>query len=264
MTGKSQTQSDLDASSGRWKIAVERQGWAQTLGLASTSSAPIPLFGGIVRIKHTISTSTKLPPGVADGAIWSVTMIPTPKQSAARPGNDAHSVASENRSTIPPIALGELYRAHGGRLLRLFARHGARNDAADLVQESFARLAGAWTKRGTPIERPDGYLSTIAFNLLRDRARNALRCPLAWHVPLDEVPVTGYDPIAALEARDQLKRLQASLARLSPKTRSIFLAHRRDGVSYKDIANQTGLSVKAIERHMSKAIAYIDRVRRAH
>lgn len=152
---------------------------------------------------------------------------------------------------------------HCVRLLRFFARHGARQDAADLVQESFARLAGVRAKCGTPIERPEAYLNTIASNLLRDRAKFALRCPLAWHVPIDEVPVAGDDPIAALEARDQLKRLQASLARLSPKTRSIFLAHRRDGVSYKDIANQTGLSVKAIERRMSKAIAHIDRVRRA-
>lgn len=161
------------------------------------------------------------------------------------------------------IGLGELHRMHSARLLRFFARHGARQDAADLVQESFARLAGVRAKCGTPIERPEAYLSTIASNLLRDRAKIALRCPLAWHVPIDEVAVAGHDPIAALEARDQLKRLQASLARLSPKTRSIFLAHRRDGVSYKDIANQTGLSVKAIERRMSKAIAHIDRVRRA-
>lgn len=190
-------------------------------------------------------------------------MVPTPSQSAPVPGDDAHSLSSENGPMTPPIGLGELHRIHCGRLFRFFARHGARQDAADLVQESFARLAGARAKRGTPIERPEAYLSTIASNLLRDRAKITLRCPLAWHVPIDEVPVAGHDPIAALEARDQLKRLQASLVRLSPKTRLIFLAHRRDGVSYKDIANQTGLSVKAIERRMSKAIAHIDRVRRA-
>lgn len=73
----------------------------------------------------------------------------------------------------------------------------------------------------------------------------------------------SHDPIAALEARDQLRRLEASLDRLSTKTRSIFLAHRRDGMSYKDIANEAGLSIKAVERHMSKAIAHIDRVMRA-
>jgi len=190
-------------------------------------------------------------------------MVPTPSQSAPSPSDDANSLSSENGLTTSLIGLGELHRMHCGRLLRFFARNGARQDAADLVQESFARLAGVRAKCGTPIARPEAYLSTIASNLLRDRAKFALRCPLAWHVPIDEVPVAGHDPIAELEARDQLKRLQASLARLSPKTRSIFLAHRRDGVSYKDIANQTGLSVKAIERRMSKAIAHIDRVRRA-
>lgn len=190
-------------------------------------------------------------------------MVHTHSQSAPPPCDDAPSLFTESRPTIALIGLEELHRIHCGRLLRFFARHGARQDAADLVQESFARLAGARAKCGTLIERPEAYLSTIASNLLRDRAKIALRCPLAWHVPIDEVPVAGHDPIAALEARDQLKRLQASLARLSPKTRSIFLAHRRDGVSYKDIANQTGLSVKAVERRMSKAIAHIDRVRRA-
>src|SRR3546814_10754875 len=83
-------------------------------------------------------------------------------------------------------------------------------------------------------------ICTIACNLLRDRARIALSRSLALHIPTDEVPLAGHDPIAALEARDQIERLQASLARLSPKTRSIFLAHRRDGMTYKDIANQTG------------------------
>src|SRR3546814_5395200 len=43
--------------------------------------------------------------------------------------------------------------------------------------------------------------------------------------------LVGSDNIAALEARDQLERLQASLARLSPKSRLVFLAHRRDGLS---------------------------------
>lgn len=113
------------------------------------------------------------------------------------------------------------------------------------------------------IEKPEAYLSTIASNLLRDRAKVALRRSLTRHIPTDEVPLVGHDPIATLEARDQLERLEASLARLSPKTRSIFVAHSRDGMSYKDIANQTGLSVKAVERHMSKAIAHIDRVLRA-
>src|SRR3546814_15960681 len=65
--------------------------------------------------------------------------------------------------------------------------------------------------------------------------------------------------IAEVEARDVLNRVGAAMARLSPKTREIFMAHRLDGLSYKEIGEKTGLSVKGVEWHMSKAIAHIAR-----
>lgn len=184
-------------------------------------------------------------------------------QTAASP-DSARVVSGEAPPAGGTRSLSELHRLHCQRLLRFFARHGARQDADDLTQESFARLAKARISGAKPIEKPDAYLSRIASNLLRDRAKVALRRSLANHVPADDVPLAGEDPVAALEVRDQLQRIEASLARLSPKTRWVFLAHRREGMSYKDIANQTGLSVKAVERRMSKAIAHIDRALRAH
>jgi RNA polymerase sigma-70 factor (ECF subfamily) len=38
------------------------------------------------------------------------------------------------------------------------------------------------------------------------------------------------------------------------------LAHRIDGFTYAEIAERTGLSVKGVEKQMSKAIAKIDRL----
>jgi RNA polymerase sigma-70 factor (ECF subfamily) len=38
------------------------------------------------------------------------------------------------------------------------------------------------------------------------------------------------------------------------------MAHRLDGLSYAEIAEQTGLSVKGVEKQMSKAIAEITRM----
>lgn len=158
-----------------------------------------------------------------------------------------------------PASLSELYRTHAPRLLRFFARRAANQEAGDLVQESFVRLADARARHGSEIDRPEAYLSRIATNLLRDRAKIALRRSLASHVPADEVPLTGRDPVAELEARDQINRLQNALTKLAPKTREIFLAHRLDGLSYKDIATQTGLSLKGVEWHMTKAIVHLDR-----
>jgi RNA polymerase sigma-70 factor (ECF subfamily) len=161
-----------------------------------------------------------------------------------------------------PASLCELYRAHAPRLFRFFARRGQGDEASDLVQESFTRLADARAQIAGQIDRPEAYLSRIAANLLRDRANTALRRSLASHVPADEVPLSAPDPVAALEARDQIGRLERALASLSSKTREIFLAHRLDGLSYKEIAAQTGLSVKGVEWHMGKAIAHLDRVLR--
>ena len=59
-----------------------------------------------------------------------------------------------------------------------------------------------------------------------------------------------------------LDRLEQALLRLSPRTREIFLAHRLDGYTYSEIAHRTGLSVKTVEKHMTRAIAALDRVNR--
>lgn len=183
--------------------------------------------------------------------------LPAPRIAAEEP------LPPEDRSGARSAAsIEDLYQQQAPRLLRFFARRTVRQDAGDLVQESFARLADMQSRTAEEIERPEAYLSRIAANLLRDRAKSALRRSLANHVSADDLPLAGHDPVASLEARDQIQRLQEALAGLAPKTREIFLAHRLDGLPYKEIAGQTGLSPKGVEWHMSKAIVHIDRVLR--
>jgi RNA polymerase sigma-70 factor (ECF subfamily) len=69
----------------------------------------------------------------------------------------------------------------------------------------------------------------------------------------------GPGPAEILEAQDMLGRYELALTGLRPKTRRIFLLHRRDGLTYGQIAQETGLSVSGVEKHMMKAIAHIDR-----
>ncbi len=168
----------------------------------------------------------------------------------------------EDRAVRPRYRLEELYRDHGPRLLRFFTRRTDRQDAGDLVQESFLRLADSAASRTLILDKPEAYLNQIASNLLRDRARVALQRSLAGHVPEEAVPLAGTDPVAGLEARDRLERLRAALLRLRPRTRDIFLAHRLDGLSYKEVAERFDLTVKGVEWHMSKAIDHLDRALR--
>ena len=77
---------------------------------------------------------------------------------------------------------------------------------------------------------------------------------------LDLAADPSVDQVALLESRDTLRRLEQAIARLKPRTREIFLAHRIHGFTYAQIAERTGLSVKGVEKQMSKAIAKIDRL----
>jgi RNA polymerase sigma-70 factor (ECF subfamily) len=157
--------------------------------------------------------------------------------------------------------LETLYREQSPRLLRSLSRRTAdREEARDLVQEIFCRVArlGAHALQG--VDRPHAYLSRMATNLLRDRARQSARQMSERHVRADDVVLVGIDQQGLLESRDMLKQVEAAVLKLRPKTREIFMAHRVEGLSYAEIAQRTGLSVKGVEKQMSKAIAAIDRV----
>lgn len=166
----------------------------------------------------------------------------------------------EDRRPSAPPRLEALYRAHGHRLKRFFSRRAERQDTADLVQDCFVRLAGADAVKTDTVDEPAAYLSQVATNLLRDRARAAYHRSVALGDPACRIEPAGPDPVAQLEARDRLQRVDRALAKLNPRTRQIFLAHRLEGASYAEIAARTGLSVKGVEWHMSKAIGLVHRL----
>lgn len=166
-----------------------------------------------------------------------------------------------NRGQDRISLLGMLYRTHRGRLLRFVRRRGRGDDAEDIVQQAYCRVAGLGRSKLDMIETPEAYLLKASENLIRDEARMRARHSADQHVSDDKVPLQGHDQIAVLEARDALRRIEAALARLTPRTREIFLAHRIDGYSYAEIASRTGLSIKTVEMHMTRAITYLHRQR---
>jgi len=149
-----------------------------------------------------------------------------------------------------------LYRDRADQLIGHFASMTSdRETARDFVHEAFARFTALAFPRRLAIARPDAYLFRMCANLMRDwhRAQRGR----AGHCDVE--PEAVHSPFAELEHRDTLRRLEAAVLRLKPKTREIFLAKRLDGMTYLEIAERTGLSVKGVEKHMSKAIAAIDR-----
>jgi RNA polymerase sigma-70 factor (ECF subfamily) len=154
----------------------------------------------------------------------------------------------------------ELYREHSSSLIRHLARRtGSSEVARELAHETFVRLLRMAPGSLARIERPEAFIRRVSTNLLRDWGRaKALGERSA--PGLELTTEHWLDQVAVLESRDRLRRLERAIAKLKPRTREIFLAHRIDGLTYAEIAARTGLSVKGVEKQMSKAIANIDRL----
>lgn len=97
----------------------------------------------------------------------------------------------------------------------------------------------------------------VALNLSIDSHR--MRLSRGEEVLLEDVVLIDLTPSAEaiLLARERTARLSVCLGRLSTKTREIFLAHRIEGMSYQEIAQQHNLSVSTVEKHVAKALLRI-------
>lgn len=184
--------------------------------------------------------------------------LQTETAAAGQAGEDQPLPAE---SAAPVAAVDTLYRAQASRLLRsLTRRAGQADDALDLLHDAFVRLLRLGSERLShlQVQRPEAYLARTTTNLLRDRAKTAMRRAADRHIPADDLDLAGPDPHDLLETRDLLRHLEAAVGKLRPRTRAIFLAHRLDGLSYAEIAERTGLSIKGVEKQMSRAIAALD------
>ncbi len=155
-------------------------------------------------------------------------------------------------------AFGLLYRECAPRLRQhIRSRVGSDDEASDLVQDAFARLLGA-----RPTERlraPGAFLNRIVRNLLIDRSRRLSARPL--HVPLDieTEPAVAPEQAELIELEQMRRRYRDVVATLPPRMRQVFLLHRIDELSYKQIATRLDISVRTVEWHVAEAIVRISR-----
>lgn len=174
--------------------------------------------------------------------------------------SSANSPTCPVESSETRLWVHQLYQEHSPSLIRQLTRGtGCRELARDLVQETFVGLLKLAPASLARIEQPEAYLRRVSTNLLRKWGRTEARGEAARPV-LARLADPLVDQVAVLESRDTLRRLELAISKLKPKTREIFIAHRLDGLSYAEIAARTGLSVKGVEKQMSKAIAKIDRL----
>jgi len=146
-------------------------------------------------------------------------------------------------------------------LLSFLARKvGDREIAADLTQESYARVYAAAGKR--TVAEPRALLYAIARNLVTDHYR---RASVRAEVEIDRIPgglgesdasmgPESMEPEARLSGRQRLAAIEQVLAELPPRPRQAFVFYKLDGMSRIEVAEKMGISVKTVETHLEVAM----------
>jgi RNA polymerase sigma factor (sigma-70 family) len=146
--------------------------------------------------------------------------------------------------------LERLYKSTYTAVVRfLYRKVWDADRAEDLAQEVFIR---AMAHRP---EKPRAWVFAVAANLARDEARAAVR--RRKHLTLltnDPVPMSTPDLGAdeTMEADERKAQVTEALAALSPRDREVLLLWDA-GLSYPEIADQTGLAVGAIGTTLARA-----------
>ncbi|MBS1033295.1 RNA polymerase sigma factor [Gluconobacter cerinus] len=135
-------------------------------------------------------------------------------------------------------------------------RRTGRRDSEDLLQSAFLKLLEL---KPSNIRNVEAYLVKTAQNTAYDSHRREQNGPVAYVEDDDikELPCTGPTPVETVMSRQRLDILEDAIKDLDPRTREIFLLHRLEGLSYPQIAKCSGCSISNVEKHISKALAFL-------
>ncbi len=136
---------------------------------------------------------------------------------------------------------------------------GSRSHAEDVVQDAYVKLSEP-TSAGD-IRQPVAYLFRLVRNLAIDRARRvALEIRYGAREPVPLTALAGEpSPEEIVAARDMLRALEAALAELPERTRSVFEMNRVGGHSPARIAAALGISERLVYLLLRDAMSHCRR-----
>ena len=168
--------------------------------------------------------------------------------------------AATREHVLDPQTLGD----HFDRLFRAaWALCGSRQDAEDLVQDTYARVLA----RPRIVRNDDdlGYLLRALRNTFISKQRTAARRPQAVAGAEPEAldlpdPRTGAEPPAAVEAREVF----AAIAALPAKSRDALVAIDVAGLSYREAATALHVREATITTRLFRARRQVAKSLRLH
>jgi RNA polymerase sigma factor (sigma-70 family) len=172
------------------------------------------------------------------------------------------SVAAENGR------ISEVVRRERRRLLQFIReRVGDEGDAEDILQDVFYELTEAY-RLMKPIEQAGAWLYRVARNRIIDRFRKKRPATFGEvsggggdeEARLEDLlPSSDAGPEAAYARSVLLEEVEAALEELPEEQRDVFVAHEMEGRSFKQLAEETGLSINTLLSRKHYAVLYLRR-----
>jgi len=156
-------------------------------------------------------------------------------------------------------------KEYSRRLLGFIKQRVSGNeDAEDILQDVFYQFAGSTE----PIEQAGSWLFTVARNKITDKYRKH-KLPLADDVfstsQTDEESFDWKEMLLAADTNPETdylrnlfwEELEMALNELPSEQRDVFVQNEIDGIAFKDIAAQTGVSVATLISRKRYAVLHL-------
>ena|SRR3984957_5231513 len=177
-------------------------------------------------------------------------------------------ISSNNWSIIEQDELiSQAMKRDEPKLRNFIRKHVAdTSDAEDIVQEVFYELLEAY-RLMKPVEHVTAWLFRVARNRMIDLFRK--KKPDSLNEPViasedgdtllleDLLPSAEASPEAAYARNMLLDALEDAIEELPAAQREVFIAHELTGLSFKEIAAETGLSVNTLLSRKHYAVLHL-------
>ena len=145
------------------------------------------------------------------------------------------------------------YRDHLHRYLvrRLRRSH---LDVDDALQETYLRLLRV--DDTSLIRKPQAYLFRMASNVVRELELKEQNTPLAMEDESVDPETIPASPASGTDRVEHASSLDAMLRRLPPVQQAVLVLMKRDGKSYREIAEELGLSLNTVKKYLFLAVSH--------
>lgn len=165
--------------------------------------------------------------------------------------------------------ISEVVKREQSRLRNFIRRRVADpRDVEDILQDVFYRLVEA-NRLLMPIDQVTGWLFRVARNRIIDLFRQQKTESFNDRSVLEEtgeplgledlLPSLDAGPDAVYARRALIEELELAIQELPAEQRAVFVAHELEGLSFKEMAAETGVNVNTLLARKRYAVLYLRR-----